>query len=910
MNMKKGILGFIVFLIIMSFIGGVVAEEQFDQNGFLLLLEKDPSKVTPDLAAQALKNDSDIFNKFYSQNPDKFTIYAGNNPDIVKGLTEPTSKYPKGWGGLPLGKISDTVFQSQDISGWIQRNSDKYSSYVGDSKQFNFPAQPVERLSFTKEGQIIHPITGKPVDINGFPEGTKFTVDKNGITTEIPKGQTIDPAKIGTGNVNIAGEGMIKVSDSTLKFRGGVTIEKSANGELVVKDGKVYLESGTATVTDLSTGNKFAIISYDKEVNLAVYSDGTGDRYFSLKDGKAKIKTDNDRLGLTISKDGEQHQVVLIQNKGELTFEKENLGNEVYRHEKGVTTEIINGKESFPPPDEGVMGLQRSLKAQGIKGKDGKPLKVDGWYGENTAFAVSEFQKKVFPDDPEKWDKIFGPETRQKMFEELGDYSRVTAGGTATTTELTTIENGNSISVISDKDGNVLGGIGGSHSLEVGNTISTFSDKEGSHGVSTTPNTAIQQGSTIEHMYQKYEGATSAAVTHLPYKEGSEYPTEHSYGLGQFTYKLPDGKAGDLPEFLDYLQKNNPDLHSSFEGLTPGTDNFDENWARLADSYPEFVKAQQDFLFNHQYNPYIAGLANKGYDFSGRTQAVQEVLLSGYVQHHGGLEKIISNTLDGRDLNSLSDEEFIKSFYNARTKFVAGSKYESSFAARYPNELKDALKLLSGETAVATRTLPEVTIKQGNFPPIYKDTPKAIVTGETITGQNPYQYSGRIVGAIFDMYPILSKDNPDLQNLQGVTVDLFRNVRGGSNADKVLSGLLVNPLKDQQVKNPLDENIPKLILEAEEIKSKILEQLPKEGAYKFTPSIVSRQPARTIGYDEEGKPTIKIIRTSSGGEIRVLDPKGVQIGAPITVTEDMTQRAIRTIQRNNQIVSAWSKPKG
>ena len=43
--------------------------------------------------------------------------------------------------------------------------------------------------------------------------------------------------------------------------------------------------------------------------------------------------------------------------------------------------------------DNQIKTIQRILNALGYKGKDGKPLKVDGNLGDNTEYAITCFQK-------------------------------------------------------------------------------------------------------------------------------------------------------------------------------------------------------------------------------------------------------------------------------------------------------------------------------------------------------------------------------------------------------------------------------------------------------------------------------------------------------------------------------------
>lgn len=57
---------------------------------------------------------------------------------------------------------------------------------------------------------------------------------------------------------------------------------------------------------------------------------------------------------------------------------------------------------------EDVRALQILLKGRGCNGKMHEP---DGIFGPNTQGAVTDYQKKAFPDDPKQWDGIAGPIT-------------------------------------------------------------------------------------------------------------------------------------------------------------------------------------------------------------------------------------------------------------------------------------------------------------------------------------------------------------------------------------------------------------------------------------------------------------------------------------------------------------------
>ena len=129
-----------------------------------------------------------------------------------------------------------------------------------------------------------------------------------------------------------------------------------------------------------------------------------------------------------------------------------------------------------------------------------------------------------------------------------------------------------------------------------------------------------------------------------------------SYG----TYQLASN-TGTLQAFLDqsgYGEKLN--------GLRPGSWEFDRQWKRLADTDPEFAKAQHDFVKRTHYDKAMGGLADAGIDLSKRGKAVQDAVWSTSVQFGAGSATsaagavpMIQKALTGRDVSSMSDEEII-----------------------------------------------------------------------------------------------------------------------------------------------------------------------------------------------------------------------------------------------------------
>lgn len=129
-----------------------------------------------------------------------------------------------------------------------------------------------------------------------------------------------------------------------------------------------------------------------------------------------------------------------------------------------------------------------------------------------------------------------------------------------------------------------------------------------------------------------------------------------SYG----TYQL-SSRAGTLQQFL----KESP-YGKQLEAFTPGSPAFDAAWQDLARNDPDFAKAQHDFIKRTHYDKANEGLKEAGIDLSGRGKAVQDAVWSTSVQFGAGKADgqtgavpLFQKALQGRDINTLSDEQII-----------------------------------------------------------------------------------------------------------------------------------------------------------------------------------------------------------------------------------------------------------
>ena len=186
----------------------------------------------------------------------------------------------------------------------------------------------------------------------------------------------------------------------------------------------------------------------------------------------------------------------------------------------------------------------------------------------------------------------------------------------------------------------------------------------------------------------KYESAKGGVGT-ISTGMGGKDPGGVSYGKYQLSSK--DG----MKLFL-----NSPEgkpFAKFFEGLTPGTKEFNEAYKQVVATQGEaFEKAQHDFIKNTHYKP-VRDIASKlGFDVSN--SAIQEALFSQSVQHsRGGNETILQNAKKLAGENA-SVQQQIEAIYKARSDYVTSrgnltSNVKQNILRRYSDEKKDVIAL-------------------------------------------------------------------------------------------------------------------------------------------------------------------------------------------------------------------------
>jgi hypothetical protein len=123
-----------------------------------------------------------------------------------------------------------------------------------------------------------------------------------------------------------------------------------------------------------------------------------------------------------------------------------------------------------------------------------------------------------------------------------------------------------------------------------------------------------------------------------------------SYG----TYQLSSAK-GRVQEFL-----KDSKYGEQFEGLKPGSPEFNAKWKEVAKNDPAFGDEQHDFIKRTHYDLAMKSLKKSGIDLSGKGAAVQDSLWSTSV-HLGpeGAASAFKKATKGRDASQMTDAEIV-----------------------------------------------------------------------------------------------------------------------------------------------------------------------------------------------------------------------------------------------------------
>ena len=173
-----------------------------------------------------------------------------------------------------------------------------------------------------------------------------------------------------------------------------------------------------------------------------------------------------------------------------------------------------------------------------------------------------------------------------------------------------------------------------------------------------------------------------------------------SYG----TYQL-SSKTGTLN---DFLQSSGYAL--SFEGMKPGSKEFNAQWRSLAQTDPNFAKAQHNYIKETHFDPAMTSLKRAGIDLSGRGAAVQDMVWSTANQFGAGNAKrgsggagLIRKAIGRRNIEEMTDEEIISAVQdyklanNAKLFKSSSASVQRGTANRAAEEKKQLLALARQE---------------------------------------------------------------------------------------------------------------------------------------------------------------------------------------------------------------------
>lgn len=190
---------------------------------------------------------------------------------------------------------------------------------------------------------------------------------------------------------------------------------------------------------------------------------------------------------------------------------------------------------------------------------------------------------------------------------------------------------------------------------------------------------AIAKFAGLGSLSAKYEGSAGSVAM----------DNNGSYAYGKYQF---NAGAGGLSAFF----KSSPEYAAQFQGMTPGSPEFNARWKALAATDPNFEKAQDKAGKEKFYDP-VAGKA-QSMGFNMNSMGVQEALYSGAINHSmRGNQKIMAAASATPGFASMDAKGQISAYYAARREYVKGAgiqggpKVVDSLLKRYDREEKDAL---------------------------------------------------------------------------------------------------------------------------------------------------------------------------------------------------------------------------
>lgn len=173
-----------------------------------------------------------------------------------------------------------------------------------------------------------------------------------------------------------------------------------------------------------------------------------------------------------------------------------------------------------------------------------------------------------------------------------------------------------------------------------------------------------------------------------------------SYGIFQLSSKM-----GSLNTFL-----GSSTYASHFNGLAPGSPEFDDKWRSLAND-PGFAQEQLKYGQEKYYKPALDNLSSMGIDLSKRSQAVQELIMSTSVQY-GPANNKLSRVLQGKDVSALSDAEIINLVQASKAENIRGD-----FSSSSEDVQNGVLNRIEKERKTLLGMIPEQATEDPGVPP-------------------------------------------------------------------------------------------------------------------------------------------------------------------------------------------------
>lgn len=176
-----------------------------------------------------------------------------------------------------------------------------------------------------------------------------------------------------------------------------------------------------------------------------------------------------------------------------------------------------------------------------------------------------------------------------------------------------------------------------------------------------------------------------------------------AYGTYQLhSGDLRDGKVPTQSTLLTYIRQS--EYKDEFAGLTPGTKEFGDKWTEIAGRDPQgFENSQREFMVGTQYNVQASHLKNKGIDLTQRGNGVQELIFTTATQY-GNKTNVIEKALEGKNVNSMTDDEIVETVNNYKiatvdSYFVSSSSSTKKGCVNRWKKEKEAQKAMNGDTS-------------------------------------------------------------------------------------------------------------------------------------------------------------------------------------------------------------------